>query len=134
MEDLTVKVIAIDKVFYDGPVKELVITTTDGLMGFLKGHADCALVIEIGEMRIQKTDGTWITAITGLGHMLLVGNHATLIVDTVETQEEIDVRRAEEAKRRAEEQLLQKHQIWEYHMAQANLARAKARLKIKGRI
>lgn len=46
-----------------------------------------------------------------------------------EKPEEIDVRRAEEAKQRAEERLRQKQSIHEYYHSRAALARAMARLK-----
>lgn len=53
----------------------------------------------------------------------------TLLVETAEKPEEIDVRRAEEAKQRAEERLRQKQSIHEYYHSRAALARAMARLK-----
>ena len=59
----------------------------------------------------------------------MVNNRATVIVDTCEYPEEIDLRRAEEAKERAEEQLRQKQSIAEYHISKASLARAMTRLK-----
>ena len=45
------------------------------------------------------------------------------------TSEEIDVRRAKEAKERAKEQLRQEQSIREYHMSKASLARAMSRLR-----
>ena len=66
---------------------------------------------------------------TGTGFAQMVNNRATVIVDTCEYPEEIDLRRAEEAKERAEEQLRQKQSIAEYHISKASLARAMARLK-----
>ena len=53
----------------------------------------------------------------------------TLLVETAERPEEIDVARAQEAKERAEEQLRQKQSIHEYYHSRASLARAMARLK-----
>jgi F-type H+-transporting ATPase subunit epsilon len=52
-----------------------------------------------------------------------------VLVDTCETAEEIDVRRAEEAKERAEEQLRQRQSVGEYKMSQSALARALSRLE-----
>ena len=60
----------------------------------------------------------------------MINNRATVIVDTCEYPEEIDLRRAQEAKERAEEQLRQKQSIQEYHMNQMALARAMTRLKV----
>ena len=53
-----------------------------------------------------------------------MNNRATVIVDTCESPEDIDVRRAKEAKERAEERLRQKQSIQEYYRSKASLARA----------
>ncbi|MFR3392601.1 MAG: F0F1 ATP synthase subunit epsilon, partial [[Clostridium] scindens] len=52
-----------------------------------------------------------------------------LLVNSAERLEEIDIKRAEEAKERAQERLRQKQSIQEYHLSQASLARAMTRLK-----
>ena len=82
-----------------------------------------------GPMRIQLEDGTWLEAVTGVGHAQIAYNRVTILVDFAEKPEEIDVRRAEEAKQRAEERLRQKQSIHEYYHSRAALARAMARLK-----
>jgi len=56
-------------------------------------------------------------------------NDCNIFVNTIERPEEIDVRRADEAKLRAEEELRQKQSIIEYYQSKADLARAMARLK-----
>ena len=50
-------------------------------------------------------------------------------METAESPEEIDIRRAEEAKERALEQLRQKQSIQEYYRSSASLSRAMSRLK-----
>jgi F-type H+-transporting ATPase subunit epsilon len=50
-------------------------------------------------------------------------------VDFAEKPEDIDAKRAKEAKERAEEQLRQKQSLQEFHHSQASLARAMTRLK-----
>ena len=56
-----------------------------------------------------------------------------IIADTVEKPEEIDVKRAEEAKIRAEERLRQKQSIMEYYHTQVALNKAMNRLKVNQR-
>ena len=62
-----------------------------------------------GEMRFQP-EGTdnWEYAVVGMGFVEIVNNRVTLLVETAERPEEIDVARAREAKERAEEQMRQK--------------------------
>ena len=68
--------------------------------------------------------------VTGTGFAQIINNRAMVIVDTCESPEEIDMRRAEEAKERAQEQLRQKQSIQEYYRSKASLARAMSRLKV----
>ena len=66
----------------------------------------------------------------GMGFVEIVNNRVTLLVETAEHPEEIDIARAREAKERAEEQLRQKQSIQEYYHTQASLSRAMARLRV----
>lgn len=86
--------------------------------------------VEIGEIRITDETGEEIVGVTGTGFAQIINNRAMVIVDTCESPEEIDVRRAEEAKERAQEQLRQKQSIQEYYRSKASLARAMSRLKV----
>ena len=66
----------------------------------------------------------------GVGFVEIVNNRVTLIVDTAEKPEDIDVRRAQEQKERAEERLRQQQSIQQYYHTQASLARAMNRLRV----
>ena len=81
-------------------------------------------------MRIGTTDGKMIPAGCGSGFAEVNSDtQVEILVDTIERPEEIDVRRAKEAKERAEERLLQHKSRMEYYRNTASLARAMARLK-----
>ena len=56
-----------------------------------------------------------------------------MICVSVELPEEIDKRRAEEAKERAEEELRQKMSQFDFYVTKANLSRAMERIKVKNR-
>ena len=58
-----------------------------------------------------------------------MANKVTVLVDTVEKPEDIDIARAKAAEERAKERLRQKQSLQEYHRSQASLARAMARLR-----
>ena len=117
------------KVFYDGKCEYLVIPTIDGEKGILAHHENMVIAVEIGELRFRKPDGEWVTAVVSKGFAEIVNNRASVLVNTAEHPEDIDVKRAEEAKERAEEQLRQKQSIQEYYLSQASMARAMTRLK-----
>ena len=77
-----------------------------------------------------ETEHLVITAIDGL--IGIMAGHEPLVtaLPTCELPEEIDVKRAEEARARAEERLRQKQSIKEYYQTQAALNRAMNRLKL----
>ncbi len=129
MNTFYLKVIACDRVFFEGRCQQVTLPLFDGQQAIQAHHENMVFSVEVGELVIQKEDGTTITGVTGTGFAQMVNNRATVIVDTCEYPEEIDIRRAKEAKERAEEQLRQKQSIEEYHMSKASLARAMARLK-----
>ena len=129
MNTFYLKVIACDRVFFEGRCQQVTLPLFDGQQAIQAHHENIVFSVEVGELVIQKEDGTTITGVTGTGFAQMVNNRATVIVDTCEYPEEIDIRRAKEAKERAEEQLRQKQSIEEYHMSKASLARAMARLK-----
>ena len=124
MNTFELKVIAIDKTFFTGKCQQVIVSATDGSIGIMAHHENTVMALVEGPMRIQLEDGTWLEAVTGIGHAQIAYNRVTILVDFAEKPEEIDERRAKEAMR-------QKQSIQEYHMSQANMARAMARLAAK---
>lgn len=133
MKTFKLRVVASNKVFFDGECASLVIPINDGKMGILANHEEFVAAVEAGEMQITDKEGNVIEAFVGSGFIEFIDNDATFVCPSCELPEEIDARRAEEAKIRAEEELRQKQSIIEHHRSQANLARAMERLKIKNK-
>jgi len=125
------QVLASDKVFYKGPCQKLIIPLADGEKAVLPHHEDMVIAVAIGEMRLMNEDGEWIHAVVGNGFVQIVNNRVTLLVDTAELPQDIDERRAEEARERAEEQLRQGKSLQEHSHFEASLARSLARLRTK---
>ena len=124
MNTFELKVIAIDKTFFTGKCQQVIVSATDGSIGIMAHHENTVMALVEGPMRIQLEDGTWLEA-------QIAYNRVTILVDFAEKPEEIDERRAKEALERAQEAMRQKQSIQEYHMSQANMARAMARLAVK---
>ena len=130
MDTIGLKIIASDRVFYIGRCRKLILPAPDGKMGILPDHENMVIAISVGDARMEIEEGSWVDIAVGAGFAEVVNNRVTILVDTAERPEEIDVRRAEEAKERAEEQLRQKQSLQEYYRTQASLARAMNRLKV----
>ena len=125
-------IIASDKYFFSGECEELIFPGTDGSYGILPGHEPMISCLSSGELRF-KTDGEWRSAAVSDGFLEIMPKFVKILVDTAERPEDIDRRRAEAAKERAEERLRQKLSIRQYYHTQAALNRAMARLKITSR-
>ena len=131
MNTFELKVITIDKIFFSGKCRQVIVSAADGSIGIMAHHENSVLALVEGPLRIQKEDGEWIEAVTGIGHVQVAYNRVSVLVDFAEKPEEIDERRAREALERAQEAMRQKQSVQEYHMSQANIARAMARLAAK---
>lgn len=131
MNTFELKVIAINRMFFCGKCKQVIVSAADGSIGIMAHHENAVIALVEGGIRIQTVDGEWVEAVTGIGHVQIAYNRVSVIVDFAEKPEEIDERRAREALERAQEAMRQKQSIQEYHMSKANIARAMARLAVK---
>lgn len=130
-ETFGLKIIASDRIFYEGRCRHIIFPSADGgLVGILPDHENMVIAVTVGVARMELEPGKWQEIAVGSGFMEVVNNRVTMLVDTAERPEEIDVRHAQEQKERAEEQLRQKQSIQEYYHSQASLARAMNRLKV----
>ena len=134
MATFKIKIVASNKVFYDGEAQSLSVPYIDGgSFTFLAHHCNAVVPIEAGEMRLKTADGEVKEAFVSDGFLEFLSNEATMICVSVELPEEIDKRRAEEAKERAEEELRQKMSQFDFYVTKANLSRAMERIKVKNR-
>ena len=108
------KIISANRVFFSGRCRSLIVPEYDGQKEILAHHEDMVIATKEGEVRFKEKEDD---------------DRVTLLVETAERPEEIDVARAREAKERAEEQMRQKQSIREYYHSRASLSRAMARLK-----
>lgn len=123
------QVMSINGIFYDGRAKNIILPCEDGQRCIQAHHEGMWVAIYAGEIKIQKPDGEWMTAVCGNGSVQVANNRCIVLADTVERPEDIDVRRAQEAYELAQERIRQKNSIAEYKMGQAAMARALTRLK-----
>ena len=123
------EIIASDRVFFTGQCESLVFPGMDGEQGVWANHERTVTCVKAGELKC-KIDGEWQYAAISDGYAEVSGDHVVIIADTVERPEEIERKRAEEAKLRAEEKMRQKQSIMEYYHTQVALNKAMNRLKV----
>jgi F-type H+-transporting ATPase subunit epsilon len=87
-------------------VAEVTLPGAGGCLGILPGHAPLITELGIGELTYRKKNASEpanLAIISGFAEVL--GDRVTVLAETAERPEEIDVGRAEEAKKRAEQRL-----------------------------
>ena len=122
------------RVYSADDVEMVVAPGTEGEMGILPHHAPLITALQEGIMRVKRASGDEeVLAIHG-GFMEVLPDKVTVLADTAERAEEIDVARAEAARQRAEE-LMQQHREdkTDYARAEAALRRSSLRLKVASR-
>ena len=130
MNTFSLKVIASDKVFFDGKCGIIIVPALDGEQAIMSHHEDMVIATKEGEVRFkEKEDDDWTKAVVGVGCVYISHNRVIMLVDTAERPEDIDKNRAEAARIRAEERLQHKQSMHEYYQTKIALDRAMQRLQ-----
>ena len=130
------QIITPDRILYDDEVESLVVTTLDGQMGILPRHIPLITLLDIGTIKIKK-NGQIRTAASFSGFIQVGPEDTKVITDAAEWPEEINIKRVEAAKKRAEELIKSgksgKSDV-DIARAETALQRATNRLKVAGRL
>jgi len=123
-------IVTAERVVFSEDVDVVVAPGVEGQLGILPHHAPLMTTLQPGELLVRKGGEEFSLAISG-GFLEVRPDRVIVLADTAERAEEIDAARAEEAKRRAEERLLE-HRVPGIDAArvEAALRRSLARLKV----
>jgi F-type H+-transporting ATPase subunit epsilon len=126
---LEVEVVSPERVLYEGQAEMVVCRPADGEIAFLPGHVPFLGALGVAKVRaLLPGGGEQVVAVHG-GFVEVSHDRVIVLSDVAELPEQIDVPRAEEARRRAEEALGANEDDAE---AQAALSRALLRLEVAG--
>ena len=131
MKAFHLRVLAPERMFFDGACESLTVPTLDGMYGLMAQHEDIVLAIVPGKLTLRSADGTEQIAAVSEGMLKMERGEALVLVDTVERPEEIDLHRAEEMAAAARAELDAKHSAQEQAAARARIARAMSRMHVK---
>ena len=130
MAEINLEIITPEKIIYKDSVDSVTVPGTKGLFQVLKDHAPLMSTIEIGVITLKKdSENTYLT--TAGGTIEVLNNNVLILADSVEVVDDIDVKRAERAKTRAEENLKSKKEDIDFLRAELALKRAINRIKAK---
>lgn len=124
-----VEIITPERVLYSGDATMIEFTTTEGDIGVYKNHIPLTTVLAPGIVRITESSGVKKAAVHS-GFAEILGDKVTLLAEVAEWPDEIDRKRAEEAKMRAERRLKMKEAGLDVKRAEIALKKALVRIDV----
>ena len=129
---MRVVIVTGDRTAYDGQAEAVVAPATNGQIGIRPLHAPLLAGLEPGELLVRANGEEQVFAVSG-GFIEVRDNQVIILADTVERAEEIDVARAEAARRRARMLVERYRDRPEAIAARQALDRSRARLRVAQR-
>lgn len=133
MATLHLEIVTIERKVFDDEVSMVVAPGSEGVLGVLPRHTPLLTALSYGELQIKKEGQEDQFFAIGGGFMEVQPDHVVVLADSAERAEEIDVERAEAARRRAEDSLARAPEELELEQAEAALRRSVIRLKVAER-
>lgn len=130
-DNIQLEVVTPERLVVNETADYIEIPAITGYIGVLPGHAPLITELAVGEINYKTGPQTKRLAVAW-GFAEVLGHKVTILAETAERAEEIDVSRAEAAKKRAEEALRAAGATGDVE-AQAALQRATTRLEVAGR-
>jgi F-type H+-transporting ATPase subunit epsilon len=129
-DELMLEIVTPERLTFSGKVEEVTIPGSEGEFGVLRGHTPMLSFVDVGVLNFtQENKKTYYAVNTGYSEV--TAQKVTVLVETAERSESIDVERAKRAKERAEERLakMTKEDV-NYEKARAALLRALTRISV----
>jgi F-type H+-transporting ATPase subunit epsilon len=132
MATFKLEIVTAERMVYSEDIDALVAWGVGGQLGILPHHAPLMTMLQPGDLMIRKNKEEEYLAITG-GFLEVRPDKVIILADACERADEIDIARAEEAKKRAQETMKAGPLTAEAAAAEAALRRSLARLKVAER-
>ena len=132
MATLRLEIITAERQVFADDVNTVVAPGVEGELGILPHHAPLITMLKPGEVLIRKDSEETYMSVSG-GFLEVRPDKILILADACERAEEIDIERAEAAKRRAEERLKTRTPDVDVAQVQAALLRSLIRLKVAER-
>jgi F-type H+-transporting ATPase subunit epsilon len=101
LAELHVELVAADRKVWSGDATIVIARTTEGDLGIQPGHAPLLGVLVNGAVRVDATEGGVVVAAVHGGFLSVADDQISILAETAELSEEIDVDRARRALERA---------------------------------
>jgi len=130
MSSIRLDIVTVERMVYSDDVDMVIAPGVEGQLGLLPHHTPLMTALAAGELRAKKGTEEIHLAISG-GFLEVRPDRVLVLADAAERAEEIDIERAEKAKKRAEQRVVEKRTAGvDASQAQAALIRSMARLNV----
>ncbi len=130
---LQLQIVSADRSLVNESVDEVEIPGAEGYFGVLPGHTPLLALLGTGELWYRQGSEKTYLLIAG-GFAEVQPDRVTILAQVAERADEIDVARAEAAKKRAEERLAQPHPDMDFERARIAMMKSLIRLQIASKI
>ena len=129
MKTLTVNIVTPDGPVYDSEVDMIIAKTASGEIGILPGHIPMVAPLVVGAIRLKKEAKTEYVAVSS-GFVEVRPEKVSILATSAEVASSIDLARAKEAMKRAEERIQSKQDSVDHSRAELALKRAMNRINV----
>jgi len=126
---LQLEVITPEKVVYKEEVDEVIIPTENGQIAILPNHVGLVTKIIPGEMIVKSGKNEHLMAITG-GFLEIANNQVSILAEYAIRAEDVEVAKAQDAQKRAENKMKEKASEHDFRIAEAELQKALLQLRV----
>ena len=128
------KLLAADKVFFDGECSSLVVPSADGQYGILANHCNAVVAVVPGVAEVTPAEGEKMIAFVASGIVKIENGKVLMLVESCENAKDVNEAWAKNAIKEAKEELARKESRFNVLSAEIKIARALNRLKAKEHI
>ena len=130
-KEFTLQIVSPDRVFYEGPVSFVELSTSEGDIGVYAGHIPMTNILRPGILHIVEagSGGDKYAAVHD-GFIEILPDSMTVLAEIAEWPDEIDLNRANEAKIRAERRLSEQNNNMDVSRAEFALRKALTRIEL----
>lgn len=129
MKTLTVNIVTPDGPVYDSEVDMVIAKTASGEIGILPGHIPMVAPLVAGAIKLKKEAKTEYVAVSS-GFVEVRPEKVSILATSAEVASSIDLARAKEAMKRAEERLQSKQDSVDFNRAELAMKRAMNRINV----
>jgi F-type H+-transporting ATPase subunit epsilon len=130
---IDLQIVTPDRLIVQEQVDEVEIPGSEGYFGVLPGHTPLLASLAVGELWYRKGQERFYLSLA-FGFAEVLPDRVTILARLAERAEDIDVERAEEARRRAEQRLSQSASDFDYERARIALTKSMMRLQVSARL